>query len=210
MTKHTTEEPHATYSKSRVEALSDGIFAIVLTLLVLELKVPQLPESQVHSSSALAHMLIEAFPKFASWVVSYLVLAIIWQNHHRLLDVFRHVTKPLFWANALLLMGASFIPFPTALWGEYPNNPLAVSLYGVTMIVVTLFFLIIRMVAHRDPGLLKPDYDFATFKRGTAQVTIFGCGVYLLGAVVSWWSPLAATLVYIAISIHFFLPGTGR
>ena len=124
--------------------------------------------------------------------------------------MFQHMTKPLVWANALLLLGASFIPFPTALWGEYPDNPLAVSAYGIMMIVVTLFFIVIRLVAHRDPGLLKAEYDIASFRRGTTQVSFFGCGVYLIGAIVAWWSPTTATLIYIAISIHFFLPGTGR
>jgi uncharacterized membrane protein len=124
--------------------------------------------------------------------------------------MFQHITKKLYWANALLLMSASFIPFPTALWGEYPNNALAVCIYGVMMVVVTLGFLNIRLCVHQVPTLLKPEYDLGEFRSATRNVLFFGCGAYLAGATIAWVSTLAAALIYLAISVNFFFTAKGR
>src|SRR6266571_5848164 len=114
---------------TRLEAFSDGVFAIIVTLLVLELKVPAL---QDHGSvRELAQQLLALLPKFLSWLISFIIVCKFWLNHHHLLTFARHATYGMIWLNAILLMGQSFIPFPTAMMGEHPTNPLAVSIFGV-------------------------------------------------------------------------------
>jgi uncharacterized membrane protein len=101
---------------TRVEAFSDGVFAIVVTLLVLELKVPALKD---HASVAeLAHQLAELLPKFLSWLISFIIVCKFWLNHHHILGLARNANFGFVWLNSLFLMGQSFIPFPTALVGE--------------------------------------------------------------------------------------------
>ena len=105
---------------TRIEAFSDGVFAIVVTLLVLELKLPMLKE---HGSvSELAHQLVELAPKFLSWLISFIIVCKFWLNHHHVLGLARHANYGLAWLNSLFLMGQAFIPFPTAMMGEYPTN----------------------------------------------------------------------------------------
>lgn len=101
------------FAKSRVEAFSDGVFAIIVTLLVLEIKVPHLAHDA--SAAELATALYTLLPKLLSWVISFLMVCVIWVNHHRILDQIVHITHGIFWFNALLLLCYSFIPFPTAL-----------------------------------------------------------------------------------------------
>lgn len=101
------------------------MFAIVVTLLVLEIMVPHVAN---HGSvSDLLRALLDLAPKFASWVISFLTVCAIWMNHHRLFQLIGRLDRGLFWWNANLLLCTSFIPFPTALMGDYPGNRLAVS-----------------------------------------------------------------------------------
>src|SRR5499426_4101579 len=118
---------------TRIEAFSDGVFAIVVTLLVLELKLPVLKD---HGSvSELAHQLVELLPKFLSWLISFIIVCKFWLNHHHVLALARHANYAMVWLNSIFLMGQSFIPFPTALAGEYVNNRLAVSFFGCVFAV---------------------------------------------------------------------------
>ncbi|WP_332367617.1 TMEM175 family protein [Spirosoma telluris] len=96
------------FSKSRVEAFSDGVFAIIVTLLVLEIKVPHIDHHE--SVAELTGALYALLPKFISWIISFLMVCVIWVNHHRLLNQIANITHAIFWLNALLLLWCSFIP----------------------------------------------------------------------------------------------------
>ena len=138
---------------TRIEAFSDGVFAIIVTLLVLELKVPALKE---HASAAeLAHQLVELLPKFLSWLISFIIVCKFWLNHHHVLGLARHADYAMVWLNSIFLLGQSFIPFPTAVVGEYPNNRLAVSLFGCVFALNTLLFM--ALYAYIVRNLIKPE-----------------------------------------------------
>jgi uncharacterized membrane protein len=138
--------------------LSDGVFAIVVTLLVLEITVPHVAEHE--SIAELARALWTLAPKFASWVISFVTVCVIWLNHHRLLAIVSRIDNGLFWLNANLLLWTSFIPFPTALMGDYPANRLAVSFYGGVMFLMALGFVLARWHLYRHPDL-QADVDRA-------------------------------------------------
>ena len=138
---------------NRIEAFSDGVFAIVVTLLVLELKVPSLTD---HASVAeLAHALREILPKFLSWLISFIIVCKFWLNHHHILALARHADYGFVWLNSIFLLGQSFIPFPSALMGEYPDNRLAVSFFGLVFAFNTLLFLALHAYILRR--LIKPE-----------------------------------------------------
>jgi len=194
--------------KGRVEALSDGVFAIVVTLLVLEIKVPHV---EAHGSIAeLAGALLALAPKFVSWVISFVTVCVIWVNHHRLFALMSRIDNGLFWRNANLLLWTSFIPFPTALMGDYPGNRLAVSFYGLVMFLMALAFVLIRwhMLRHRD--LMVPQADEAAFHAGTRFSILMGPAAYALGALLAWVSAPAAFVCYAAIAAYFVLPHASR
>jgi uncharacterized membrane protein len=192
------------FSKARLEAFSDGVFAIIVTLLVLELRVPHIEHAQ--SVAELAGALLALAPKFVSWVISFAIVCVVWLNHHRVLDQFRGVNNGVFWMNALLLLGVSFIPFPTALLGDYPSNPLAVAFFGVALALMGLAFVAIRAYAltHRD--LFKEGVDIAAFKVGTQRTLIFGPLLYVAGAAAAWLAPVLAFAIYAFIPIYFIFP----
>jgi uncharacterized membrane protein len=139
---------HGELGLGRIEAFSDGVFAIVVALLVLELKVPILHER--NSTSELCHQLADLVPQFLSWLISFIIVCKFWLNHHHLLNFARHATYGMIWLNSIFLMGQSFIPFPTALMGEYPKNALAVSLFGAVMAANTLLFIALQSYILRN------------------------------------------------------------
>src|SRR6266568_3699530 len=138
---------------NRIEGFSDRVFAIIVTLLVLEVKVPILHDRS--STSELGNRLVDLGPKFLSWLISFIIVCKFWLNHHHLLTFARHATYAMVWLNSIFLMGQSFIPFPTALMGEYHNNPLAVRFFGGVFAVNTLLFLALHAYIVRN--LLKPE-----------------------------------------------------
>jgi uncharacterized membrane protein len=194
--------------KGRVEALSDGVFAIVVTLLVLEIKVPHV---EAHGSvAALAGALLALAPKFVSWVISFVTVCVIWLNHHRLFTLIGRLDNGLFWRNANLLLWTSFIPFPTALMGDYPGNRFAVSFYGLVMCLMALGFVAVRWHMHRHPDLIQQSVDRGAFRSGTRSSILLGPVAYAIGAILAWVSTPAAFTCYAAIAAYFVRPREPR
>jgi uncharacterized membrane protein len=194
--------------RGRVEALSDGVFAIVVTLLVLEIKVP--PVGTHDSLAELARALSALLPKFVSWVISFFTVCVIWLNHHRLFKLMARIDNGLFWWNANLLLWTSFIPFPTALMGDYPTNKLAVSFYGWVMLLMALGFVMLRLHMHRNPGLVHEHVDRAVFRQGTLYAVVMGPTAYAAGAALAWVNGVAAFVCYGAIAFYFVFPHSVR
>jgi uncharacterized membrane protein len=194
----------AIFTKNRFEAFSDGIFAIIVTLLVLEIKVPHIkdPASPWELFIALFYLL----PKFLSWIISFLTVCVIWVNHHRLMNVFRSIDHGIFWWNAILLLWVSFIPFPTALLGDYPGNQLAGILYALILSFMGFSFYFLRRHVSRHPGLLQPSADLEEFRKGTRLVLIFGPLLYLTGGALVFVHPYLAFVVFLTVTIYFIFP----
>jgi len=192
---------HGEMRLSRVEAFSDGVFAIVVTLLVLELKVPPLKD---HASvSELAHQLVELLPKFLSWLISFIIVCKFWLNHHHVLALARHANYAMVWLNSIFLMGQSFIPFPTALAGEYVNNRLAVSFFGCVFAVNTLLFIALHSYVVRN--LIKPELAALQDPHGTLKAMV-GPASYLVGAAAAWVSIPAAFVIYALTPLFYITP----
>ena len=182
---------------TRIEAFSDGVFAIIVTLLVLELKVPHLKD---HASVAeLAHALRELLPKFLSWLISFIIVCKFWLNHHHILGLARQAD--------FFLLGQSFIPFPSALIGEYPDNRLAVSFFGAVFALDTLLFLALQAYIVRR--LIKPELAPAQEPHGVAKGLV-GPASYLLGAGLAWVSVYAAFAVYALTPLFYLTPPRSR
>lgn len=190
---------------TRIEAFSDGVFAIIVTLLVLELKVPSLHDH--HSVRELGNQLLDLLPKFLSWLISFIIVCKFWLNHHHVLGLARHANYAMVWLNSIFLMGQSFIPFPTAMMGEYATNPLAVSAFGVVMAVNTLLFMVLHAYILRR--LIKPELLDAQDPH-IIRKSFVGVFSYLLGAAAAWAGVHMAFLIYALTPLFFIVPPAQR
>lgn len=192
--------------KSRIEAFSDGVIAIIITLLVLELKVPHI-EGDV-STGELLKELIRLSPKFLSWAVSFFMVLIMWVNHHRIFTELKSSNNGLLWINGILLFAMSFVPFPTAFMGDYFNQPLAMSFFGVCLAFVGLSFFLLRFYLYKNPGLYK---DNDTDKnRKMLKRTLVSPVLYSFGAMLAFVNVYAAYSVYFLIPIYYIFFGTQK
>src|SRR4051812_27452109 len=140
-------------SSSRLEAFSDGVLAIIITIMVLELKAP-------HGDGFAS--LLSVWPVFLSYTLSYVMVAIYWLNHHRLFHFIKVVDIRILWANILLLFCLSFVPFATAYMGEN-LSPFSTALYSATLLVCALAFYVLRAAIGRR---LRHDPEFQPVNRG--------------------------------------------
>jgi uncharacterized membrane protein len=189
------------FSKNRVEVFSDGIFAIIVTLLILEIKVPHI--SSPESLPELFRALLDLLPKFISWVISFMTLCIVWVNHHRLFEMFKGVNIVLFWLNVNILLWVCFIPFPTALVGDYPHNPLAVASYGIVMFFAGVAFILARLYGLKNKELLNESVSPVAYKKMVLFSFIFGPVSYLFAALLAWVNTYLSFVMYFLIAVYF-------
>ena len=131
-------------TKGRMEAFSDGVLAIIITIMVLELKVPH---------DATPNALIPLIPVILSYILSFVFVGIYWNNHHHLLQAIRHVDGAVLWANLHLLFWLSLIPFVTAWMGENQFAPWPVALYGVVLLFASIAYYILARALIAAHGL---------------------------------------------------------
>jgi TMEM175 potassium channel family protein len=190
-----------TMSTSRTEAFSDGVFAIAATLLVLELKVPQV------EPGGLADALLGNWPSYATYVVSFLVIGIIWVNHHAVMERTRKVNRPLLFLNLMFLMAVALIPFPTALLADYlqagHDERLAAAVYGGSMTLMGVTFgSIWAYVVLSGGDLLHTGVDPVRARR---SLWVFAAGnpLYVLAIGASLLSATLALAIYALLALFY-------
>ena len=179
---------------TRLEAFSDGVIAIIITIMVLELKVPH-----EHTVAALAAM----WPVFSSYALSFLLVAIYWNNHHHLVHLARRVDPAMMWANMNLLFWLSLVPFTTAYLGESHASSLAVAIYGADALLCAVGFYVLRhtIVCHtRDDPKLQQLHQMTEKKN---RVAIF---IYALAMPAAWLSPKLALALILTPAVMYFIP----
>jgi len=123
-------------SKTRIEALSDGVFAIAMTLLILEVKVPSIEPRR--EAIELPRRLWEVAPRYTAFAMSFLIIGVHWVGHHAQLHYIRRTDRAYLWTNLFYLLMISSLPFSTGLLGQYPRQPAAIVVYCVNLIVAGL------------------------------------------------------------------------
>lgn len=189
-------------STSRIEAFSDGVFAIVVTLLVIELGVPHMPDG--FTSSDLLNELIHMSPKFISFILSFTVIVIFWSNHHQLFHSLQKADRKLLWLNNLLLFWMSFIPFPTALLGEYPLSIVSVIFYGAVLFFGSVSFNLIVTYA-ADKKMYFPDISNDVLKSAIKRGRI-GPLVYFVSIISAFISVYISLAIFIIVPVIYFIP----
>ena len=188
----------------RLEAFSDGVFAIAITLLVLELRVP--PEA-----SSLGAGLLAEWPSFGAFATSFATIGIMWLNHHRLFTLIRRVDHGLLVLNGLLLFGVSLLPFPTHLVARYlggPGQELAVAVYACSSIYIALAFNALWRYAswrRRKRSLLRLPHD-APEVVAIHQQYRWGPVGYVAAALLSHWHATLAMGLMMGLALFFLIP----
>jgi uncharacterized membrane protein len=186
---------------TRLEAFSDGVFAIAATLLVLEFSV----DSDL--GSRLGHALLELWPSYLAYVTSFLTIGIIWINHHYCVQTIVRADRTLLFLNLLLLLTVGFLPFPTKLVAQYLNQPgeqAAVLAYDATFVVMSIVYNAWWRYASTGRRLIREDVPDSTI-RAISRAFNPGVPMYSFVLLVAFVSPLASVALTFAIAA-FYLP----
>lgn len=181
------------YRFGRVLAISDGVFAFSLTLLVVDLVIPT-----SSSNSALASQLLTQWPALLSYLISFAVVALTWNGHHETFRYIRHVDGWLILLNFALLLLVAFLPFPTAVLGRNQNEPVAAVIYAVTLTLLNLASATLWWYATRANRLVDHDLDHHLIKKRFSRLAI-GTGVFLVSIPVAFWQPYVAEIMWLPL-----------
>lgn len=184
--------------KGRLEALTDGIFATVMTVLVLSLSVPVIASDITGSrlSSDVVIGIEALWPNILGYVLSFLLLAVLWISHHNVFHYVTRVDRPLLWLNTLFLLTIGFLPFSTALIGRYYQEQLPVIIYGANVIATSFCMLGILSYTARNGLLVIPEHDERVIRRIRTRWRT-GPWIYFGAILLSFLSPLASFAVYV-------------
>jgi uncharacterized membrane protein len=180
-------------SKGRLEAFSDGVIAIVITIMVLEMKVP-------HGADLAA--IAPLWPVFVSYVLSFVIVGIYWNNHHHMLHAVKHVTGAVLWSNLHLLFWLSLLPFTTGFMGENHFAPLPVALYGVDLLMCAIAYFILVHMLLASHGR---DSDFAK-RIGSDWKGKIPLVAYSLAIALAFVVPWVSMAIYVGVAAAWFIP----
>jgi len=181
-------------STDRIEAFSDGVIAVIITIMVLEMKVP-------HDTTLTS--LLSIAPQFLSYLLSFLVVAIMWVNHHHLLHAARHADARLLWSNNNLLFWMSLLPFATAYMGNNYRDPRAVALYGAILFLCGLAFSILRAaIANHHRG----NPEMVAYHRRSQAKNLFSISIYAASVPLAFIDVRISFFIYAFVALSYFLP----
>jgi uncharacterized membrane protein len=177
----------------RIVFFSDAVFAIAITLLVLDIHVPEIPDRLVDEQ--LPGRLLALWPKYLSYVLSFVVILMYWMAHHITFRAIRRYDRTLIWLNSLFLMCIAFLPFPTSLLGEYGDNQLAVAIYAASVAVARLLLTAVWWYASSGHRLIDESFPESTIRiylvRGLAVALAFvisiGISFFSVSAAMYFW-----------------------
>jgi uncharacterized membrane protein len=194
-----TEAP----STTRMEAFSDAIFAIIMTLLVLELRIPEFHNPA--SNAEIIHALLKIVPNFISFGVTFLILAVFWVNHHQFFHFIKRSDRALLWLNNFLLFWLCFLPFPTAILGQHPTSTAAVMLFGAALFLAATSFTVMSHYVYFKSHLFSDSIMLADrkaqFRRSLVGTVLYGASVVL--APVSIYISIA---IFVILPLYYFVP----
>lgn len=180
-------------NKTRLEAFSDGVLAIIITIMVLELKVPEGMDFE---------SLRPIFPKFLSYILSFIYVGIYWNNHHHMMHTVKQVTGGILWANLHLLFWLSLVPFVTAWIGENNFAPFPMIMYGVILLMAAIAYFILQSQILKKHG---PDSVLSKAIGKDLKGKISPV-LYSIGIISANFNPSFAGLMYIAVALMWLIP----
>jgi uncharacterized membrane protein len=196
MAETAERRPKAGRELDRIVNLSDGVFAIAITILVLDIRLPD-----GLSPTELPAQVLALGLKYLSYVISFLVLTVYWQAHHRVFKPITGYDRTLVWLNFLFLMAVAFLPFPTSLLGEYSREQVSVVIYAANAAVASLLLVTISWYATSGHRLLAPDLVDDEAERKQRMQGLAVPVVFVLSIGISFFSPRAAMYSWLLLSV---------
>jgi uncharacterized membrane protein len=187
--------------KNRLEAFSDGVFAIVITLMILEIKVPHVELSNLNQA------LVHTIPEFLSFGLSFIIIGVYWVSHHNMLHFISKVDRNALWLNIFTLLTICIIPFPTALLGDYPNTITPVIFYGSTLAAVNFTGAMFWIYCTWNGKLSVPNLN-PEFARRIAKLHLSPLIMYVAAILFSFVSVWISYLIYIIVPLFFIIPNS--
>jgi uncharacterized membrane protein len=193
------------HETARIEAFSDGVFAVAITLLVLNIKIP----TAVPSGPSLLLLLARQWPTFLAFVTSFATILIMWVNHHRIFTLIGRPSEALLFYNGVLLFGVTVVPFSTALVAQYlgyPGQRTAAAVYNGTYVLIAILYNLLWRTASKRGRLLRHDAD----PHAVAAInSSFGWGVpiYTIAFALAFMNVTASLILNLLLAVFFALPG---
>ena len=180
-------------SKSRMEAFSDGVIAILITIMVFEIKVPE---------GADLSALMSVVPSLLTFLLSFLYLGIYWNNHHHMLQLTNRINGTVLWANLHLLFWLSLLPFVTGWMNRSEMSRLPVALYGVVLLFAAIAYTILQST------IIKAEEQDSRLKRavGSDVKGKISLAAYVAGLLIAWQLPIASIVIYSGVAVMWFVP----
>jgi uncharacterized membrane protein len=192
----------------RLAALTDGVFAIAITLLALEVTVPIVEAGAEESDLGTA--LVEQWPSYAAYIVTFFLVGAYWFNHHRMFNLLRGVDHRFLVLNIFFLMAIAIMPFPNALLAEYLLEPeqqgVAIGVYGLAMMALAVMFNLVWWYAGWRRRLLRPDCDYRLVRK-VLNSYLMGPVVYGIGVVLSFFAPVISLIIFLLIPMGYLFEG---
>jgi len=190
----------------RLETFADGVMAIAITLLILEVHVPQT------AGRSLGTALARQWPSYAGFLVSFLTIGIIWVNHHHMFKLIARSNHAFLMLNVVFLMTICVLPFPTALVADYVRNPdgrtVATVVYGGVMTAIAIMFNVVWRYAATNHRLMVPGISDEALAKMSRNYLV-GPVVYGTATLVAFAEPYISLGVFAALAVYWLLPGTG-
>jgi uncharacterized membrane protein len=191
-------------SKQRVEAFSDGVFAIILTLLVLELRVPELAHHASFDQYIAA--MKPLIPKFISFVLTFVLICIHWVSHHYLFRHLRDTPLGMIWLNNLFLLWLCFMPFPTAFLGDHPTDQFPILLYGLNQLLAALTFFAFRSCAVKNKLFVETDSAQTMGPKHSLPAVV----IFALSIVFAFVNVYLSLVCFFIVPFLYFIPNMIR
>ncbi len=192
-------------SKHRIEAFTDGVFAIAITILVLELKLPQL----VHTANLnqdLWKAIANQWPKFLSYMISFGIVGLYWVGHHLMFHYIKHTDRMFLFLNNLYLMVIAFMPFPAALLGQYSDSRTAIIVYAGTLITAGLLYNLLWRYASRHRRLVDERMSDRLIHL-VNKIILAAPMIYLIAIALAFIHPRASLILFVVTPLLYIVPG---
>ncbi len=189
----------AEFGRGRIEAFSDGVIAIIVTIMVLEL---HLPETALEGD-LWTQLVLPLAPKLFGYALSFLVVAIMWVNHNALMDTVRRVDSAVMWLNLNLLFWMSLIPLVTGFWGDHPFDAPAVAAYGFILFASSAAFTLFRrhLITQETESA-----ELAALHQRVMRKSLVGVALYGVSTPLAWASPWISLAIFAIVPAMFFIP----
>jgi len=188
---------------NRLESFSDGVIAIVITLMIFQIKIPAINENA--TASDVWNSLFTLLPSLVAYVLSFVMVGVLWVNHHQFFHQLKNIDRKLLWYNLHLLFWMCIIPIPTAFLGLHFQKPEATALYGFTMFMTAVAFAIMREYVHKSEHLLI-DHLSNTLRKKLRRKLLMTVGLYFISIFTGYISIYIPISIFVLVIVMYFMP----